>query len=68
MTKPFNYDHKNGLSTWKIVYVHIYSQQYHIFDKHMFSERLFDQCWPPGLNKNIGTFKITAAMLNQKDQ
>ena len=50
------------------IFIYIFIQQLHIFENHMFSERLFDQCWPPGLNKNIGTFKITDAMLNQKDQ
>ena len=34
----------------------------------MFSDRIFDQCSLTGFNENIGTFKITAAMLNQKYQ
>ena len=34
----------------------------------MFSEWLFDQCWPPVFNVNIGKFNITVPMSNQKDQ
>ena len=52
----------------KIIYVYLFIQQHPIFGNHMFSERLFDQWWPPGLNENILTFNITFHMLNQKDQ
>ena len=52
----------------KIIYVYLFIQQHPIFGNHMFSERLFDQWWPPGLNENILTFNITFHVLNQKDQ
>ena len=52
----------------KIIYVYLFIQQHPIFGNNMFSERLFDKWWPPGLNENILTFNITFHMLNQKDQ